>query len=60
MQQQPNQQFIVQSSGPNKTILNQNVVFINQSGQQQIITPNQQQPQPQQQVQQGNNIGECK
>lgn len=50
-QQQPTQQFIVQSPGPNKTILNQNVVFINQSGQQQIITSNQQQ--------QGNNVGEC-
>lgn len=50
--QQPPQQFIVQqSSGPNKTaILNQNVVFINQSGQQQIIASNQQQ---------GNNVGEC-
>lgn len=51
-QQQPTQQFIVQSPGPNKTILNQNVVFINQTGQQQIITSNQQQ--------QGNNVGECK
>lgn len=30
--------------------MNQNVVFINQSGQQQIITSNQQQ---------GNNVGEC-
>lgn len=48
--QQP-AQFIVQSPGPNKTILNQNVVFINQSGQQQIITTNQQQ---------GNNVGEWK
>lgn len=50
--QQPTQQFIVQQSpGANKTaILNQNVVFINQSGQQQIIASNQQQ---------GNNVGEC-
>lgn len=58
--QQPTQQFIVQSPGPNKTILNQNVVFINQSGQQQIITSNQQHPQQQQhqQQQQGNNVGE--
>lgn len=49
--QQAPQQFIVQQSpGQNKTtILNQNVVFINQSGQQQIIASNQQQ---------GNNVGE--